>query len=163
MLTMVHNIYFYLSFFLILIALNFNFFLKKIKRVFATILLFNFLVSITYSIFIKFDLEYLLLINLRTLSITYLTFYFISHINLFKALSFSKDLSYLLVLTYSQIINFTKIFYDLKEAFKSRVIKKEKKYLNLFSKKSVKLFFDKSIYNAKETSMAMRSRGFLND
>lgn len=160
---MVHNIYFYFSFFLFLIVLDFNFFFKKIKRVFATILLFNFLVSITYSIFIKFDLEYLLLINLRTLSITYLTFYFISHINLFKILPFSKNLTFLLVLTYSQIMSFIKIFSDLKEAFKSRVIKKEKKYLKLFSRKAVNLFFTKSIYNARETSMAMRSRGFFND
>jgi len=163
LLTLIHNIYFYLSFFLILILLDLNFFIRKIKRVISTIILFNFFISLTFLIFVRFDLEYILLINLRVLSITYLTFYFISHINLFNCFSFSKELSFLLVVTYSQILNFIKVFSDLKEAFESRTLKKEKKYLKLLPRKAVNLFFTKSIYNAKETSLAMRSRGLIND
>jgi cobalt/nickel transport system permease protein len=99
--------------------------------------------------------------NLRVVTITYTTFFFINHTNLFSALSFSKTLSYLLSLTYSQITAYQKIMNDINFAHTSREIKRDKRHLKIFTTHTIWLFFTKSIYNAKESSLAMRSRGFL--
>jgi cobalt/nickel transport system permease protein len=165
LLTTIHSKSLYLGVFSILVLLDIRFFIKKIRFVLASILVFNLIVTISYAVMTFFtssvDWEYIVLINLRVLTITYTTFYFIGHTNLFEALSFSKTLSFLLTITYSQIINFMKVMTDIRDAQISRQILRSKKNYRMFSSHIVALFFTKSIYNAKETSCAMRARGVI--
>lgn len=102
--------------------------------------------------------------NLRVFSITTILFLTINKINLFKAFSFSSSLSFLLTLSYSQIITYKKIFEDFRLALKSRSIKKityNDKWG--FVTSLIYFFLSKSISNSKEISQAMKSRGFLSD
>jgi len=168
LLTSVHNVYFFSIFILILFSLSFKDFFEIFKKSVLSILLFNSVVSISYIAYSIFKgtewIDYIILINLRVFSLTFLTFLFISKVNLFKALSFSKTLTYLLVLSYSQILMFKKYFYDFKMALKSRTIEKPKRkdLYNFISTVSY-FFLNKSINNSKEISQAMKSRGFFND
>ncbi len=165
--TLLHSISFFLIFLLVLILLDIRFFVRKIRQVLLCVFTFNLIVSISYLIMSyinnSLNLQYIALINLRVLSITYSTFFFAGHTNLFSALSFSKGLSFLLALTYSQIINFKRIMDNINLAHKSRVLVPNRENFKVFSSHSIWLFFTKSIYNAKESSLAMRSRGFLDD
>lgn len=163
--TILHSTLLFTFLFLFLIILDTRFFIRKINQLILCVLTFNLIVSISYLIFSlinnSLDLRYLLLMNLRVITITYTTFFFINHTNLFAALSFSKTLSYLLSLTYSQITAYQKIMNDINFAHTSREIKRDKRHLKIFTTHTIWLFFTKSIYNAKESSLAMRSRGFL--
>ncbi len=168
LLTSINNIYFFVAVISALFLLSRKDTVKLFKKTVISIFLFNFLISISYIVYCFFYstpwLDYVLLINLRVFSLSFLTFLFISKVNLFKALSFSKTLSFILVLSYSQILTFKKYLKDFKFALKSRIINKPRlsdKY-NFIS--SLFFFFlNKSINNSKEISQAMKSRGFFND
>lgn len=165
--TVVSNFYIYLIFLFSLIFLNIKFFKENIKKIFFSILFFNLTITLSYGVYTgiksKIDLNYIFLINLRVFLLTYLTFFFISRTNLFLALNFSKNLSALLSIALSQIISYNRIIDDMKFAQRSRVMVKDKKLLKYFSRAEINYFFAKFINNAKETSMAMKSRGFFND
>jgi cobalt/nickel transport system permease protein len=130
--------------------------------------MFNSFITISYIIYAYFKsinwLDYIILINLRVFSITFLTFLFINKVNIFKAVSFSKTLSYILVLSYSQILTFKKYLNDFKFALKSRSIEKPKLRDSYNFISSIFFFFlNKSLNNSKEIAQAMKSRGFFND
>lgn len=165
--TVLSNSYAFFIFILFLFLLDLKFFKKNIKRTLFSISFFNLTITLGYIIFTsikaRVDFDYVILINLRVFLLTYLTFFFISHTNLFLALDFSKNLSALLSIALSQIIQYNKIMEDIKFAQRSRVIVKDKKLLRYFSKAEINYFFTKSINNAKETSLGMKSRGFFND
>ncbi len=168
LLTSVHNVYFFIGFSLFLFVLSFRDFFEILKKSIFSILLFNSIISISYVIYSNLKgiewFDYIILINLRVFSLTFLTFLFIRNVNLFKALSFSRNLTYLLVLSYSQILTFKKYFTDFKMALKSRTIEKPKrKDLYNFVSTVFYFFVNKSINNSKEISQAMKSRGFFND
>ncbi len=165
-LTTINNMIIYLIVLAVMVLLKPLFFIKSAKKVALSIIIFNGVISVSYAIysaiFFQLDSNYLILINLRVFTIAYSTFFFVRNVNLFKALSFSKTLSFLLALTYSQVINYINIFYNLKDAYKSRIIReKENKYPELLSVAAINLFFTKSIVNAKEISLALRSRGLF--
>ncbi len=168
LLTSVHNIEFFLIFIVLLFILANKDFFKILKKTLTAIFLFNFFVSLFYIIYAIFNTlpwkDYLILINLRVFSITFLTFLFIQKVNLFKALSFSKTLTFILVLSYSQILTFKKYLLDFKLALRSRILYKpnlKDKYN--FTSSLFYFFLNKSISNSKEISQAMKSRGFFND
>lgn len=165
--TVLNNPYLYFVSILFLVLLDLKFLKKNIKRILYGILLFNLTITLGYAIFTgiksRVDFDYIILINLRVFLLAYLTFFFISHTNLFLALNFSKNLSALLSIALSQIIHYNKIMEDIKFAQKSRVIVKDKKLLRYFSKAEINYFFTKSLNNAKEAALGMRSRGFFND
>ncbi len=167
LLTNIHSIAFYVIFTSAIILSSPVFFFKSIRKILMSFILFNLIITISYSIYTyfvsKIDYRYILMINLRVFAITYLTFFFVKHTNLPLALSFSRTLSYLFTITYSQILNFIRTHRDLLAAHLSREIVREKRHLNMLIERSVNLFFTKSIYNAKETSLAMRSRGLIDD
>lgn len=75
--------------------------------------------------------------------------------------AFSKDLSFLLTITLSQIISYKKSFYDLKAAFKSRVIKKVREREKGFVVKVFDFFFQKAMRDSNKKILAMRARGFF--
>ncbi len=167
-LTSIHNIYFFAVSILLFCFLAGKDIFSILKKSVLSILVFNSIVSISYILYSIFKgtewIDYVVLINLRVFSLTFLTFLFIEKVNLFKALSFSKTLTYLLVLSFSQILMFKKYFIDFKMALKSRTIEKPKqRELYNFISTVFYFFLNKSINNSKEISQAMKSRGFFND
>ncbi|GAB6072940.1 hypothetical protein JCM14244_13170 [Venenivibrio stagnispumantis] len=164
LLTSIYNIQFYLFVMIFLFLISLKDFFKILKKSLISILLFNIIVSISYIFINGFDTKYLMLINLRVLDLTFLTFFILKKINLFNVFSFSKNFSYLLVLSYSQILSFENFLKDFRYAFISRVVKKPSKIDIYNYLSSIILFFlNKSYNNSKEISQAMKSRGFFND
>ncbi len=168
MLTSVHDLLF-LSFFLLsLFLISGKNLLSLLRKSFISVVFFNFAVSISYIIFCLLKgqewLSYVVLLNLRVFSLTFLTFLFVSKINFFKAVSFSKTLQYLLTISYSQITAYTKSFEDFRLSLKSRLIQRpDRKDVYTFISRVFSYFFKKSVENSKEISQAMRSRGFFID
>lgn len=163
-----HNLYF-LSFVSIFIALlSGKYFFNILKKTVLSIFIFNSSISISYGFYTyikgNFDLDYLLLINLRVFTITFLTFYVFNKINIVKSLSFSKSLSFILMVSLSQIYLFKRLLNDFNDAINSRS-------LNGYSLKSrimfftviFKYFLNKAFENSKDISYGIKSRGFYID
>ena len=167
-LTSVHNLWFFVVFLSFLFVFSGKDIFSILKKTAFSIILFNSIVSISYIIYSVLKnqewFEYIILLNLRVFTITFMTFLFIQKINIFKALSFSKTLQFLLVLSYSQILIYKKSFNEFKLALKSRTIQKpERKDMYNFISRVSYFFLNKSINNSKEISQAMKSRGFFID
>ena len=141
---------------------NLKLFFKSIKA----ILFFNLGVSLGYIILAYFKAinpwHYVLYINLKVILMTYFVFWFFSKVSLVQFFSFSKDLSYLLTITLSQIYSYKKTFVDFRDAFRARVVNirdKEKTFIvNTF-----RFFFEKALRDSKERTLAMKSRGFFEE
>ncbi|WP_457638831.1 hypothetical protein [Persephonella sp.] len=162
LLTLVHSAVFYTAVLLVLFFLSGRGFVFILKKSTGVVAFFAGTVSIFYTALYGLDVEYLTLLNLRVFTITFLTFLFIKKTDLFKALDFSKTLTFLLVVSYSQILSFKKYYTEFSMALKSRTVKKlsfREKYL--FSKSSAGFFLDKSLKNSQEIAAAMKSRGFF--
>ena len=165
-LTSIHNLYFYSIFLLILMIISGKELIPVFKKSLISVIIFNFTISISYIIFCLLKNEewlwYVVLLNLRVFTLTFLTFLFVSKVNIFKAFSFSKTFQYLLTLSYSQIITYTRSFEDFRFSMKSRLIQKpERKDIYAFISRIFSYFFKKTLENSKEISQAMRSRGFF--
>ncbi len=164
-LTAYHKINFLLVILFILFFLSLSEFFKIFKKALFSIIIFNSIVSISY-IFLnllkgKIDWDYLILINLRVFTLTYMTFLFIKKVNIINALSFSKNLSMVLTLSLSQILSFLKLKEDFRYSFKSRVLNKPKrKEIYNFLSSMLFYFFNLAYNNLKEIALSMKSRGF---
>jgi len=156
----IKNIYFISGIILLLWIISLKDSFKLTKRVIKSIFLFNFGVTLG-SLIIHHNIEYLIYINLKVFSITYFVFWFFSKNNMIQFFSFSKDLSYLLTITLSQIYSYKKTFEDFRLAYKSRVIKKLKQNENQFITKTFEFFLKKALKDSKERSLALKSRGFF--
>ncbi|ACM93329.1 hypothetical protein NAMH_0735 [Nautilia profundicola AmH] len=149
---------------LVLLAIDYKKMLKRSKRVIVSIFLFNLGVSVGYVLMGYIESfnpwDYVIYINLKVFLMTYFVFWFFERVNVVEFFSFSKDLSYLMTMTLSQIFSYKKTFEDFRMAFKSRVISlrdKEKDFIaNTF-----KFFFKKAMRDSKEKALAMRARGFF--
>ena len=137
------------------------------KRVLKSILFFNMGISIGYiimGIFKNIDVvEYLIYINLKVFTITYFVFWFFSKVDMVKFFSFSKELSFLLTMTLSQIFSYKKTFEDFRLAYKARVIKKLRSREKNFITKTFEFFLKKALKDSKEKTLAMKARGFFDD
>ncbi|MEO1959270.1 MAG: hypothetical protein ABGX23_06935 [Nautiliaceae bacterium] len=150
----------------LLFLIDFKNVYKRLKKVILSVFLFNLGVSIGYLIlsFVKgvSPFEYVIYINLKVILMTYFVFWFFSRVDIVKFFSFSKDLSYLLSITLSQIYSYKKTFIDFRDAFRARVVNlkdKEKEFIaNTF-----KFFLKKAFKDSKERSLAMKARGFFDD
>ncbi len=135
------------------------------RKVIKSILFFNLGVSIGYAIlsFVKGinPLDYLLYINLKVYLLSYFVFWFFSRVDIVEFFSFSKDLSYLLMIALSQIISYKKSFEDFKLAYKARVVHKLTQRERGFITRVFEFFLKKSLHDSKERSLAMKSRGFF--
>jgi len=166
LLTSIHSIYFYSFFLLFLMIVSGKDLFPLLKKSIISVIFFNLTISISYIIFciIKNEewLWYVALLNLRVFTLTFLTFLFVSKVNIFKAVSFSKTLQYLLILSYSQILTYRKSFEDFRLSLKSRLIQKpDRKDIYTFITRVFSYFFNRSVENSREISQAMRSRGFF--
>ncbi len=104
---------------------------------------------------------YIPFITLRMVDLMLLTLLALSHINIYSALGFSRTLSQLLLITSSHILLYRKVFWEFKEALKSRSPEgpKRREVINFFGSIGV-YFFDKSLRDSEEITKAMKSRGF---
>jgi cobalt/nickel transport system permease protein len=152
----------------LVLALAGRHWIRILRRAFLAILLFNLVVSLSYGVIAgiqgTFSLDFLVLVNLRVLLLTCLTFLFVSRVNFFEALAFSRSLTYLFTLAYSQSMAFKQAFENFRLAFKSRRIEQvglRDRYRH--SARTGVHFLDKSLHQATEITQVMRSRGFFDD
>lgn len=167
-LTTIHTLKFTCGILVATVVLTGRGWLVIARRALLAILVFNSIVSISYCFIAlkqgSFNGEYLLLLNLRVFSLTFLTFYIVKRVNLFRIVDFSPTLMYLLTLATSQIITFQKLVQDFQLALKSRTIKSLSLRQHYQHSANLSLFFlDKSLNRAQEIAQAMKSRGFFED
>ena len=158
------------SFFLVLFLVpiwlfSYKDFLKLNKRVLKSILWFNLTVSLGYIImsFIQ-DISpwhYVVYINLKVYLVTYFVFLFFSRVDMVEFFSFSKELSYLLSISLSQIISYEKTFEDFRLAYKARVVRKLRERERGFIAQTFEFFLTKALRDSKERTLAMKARGFF--
>ena len=149
----------------ILWLLSYRQFVKLNIRVIKSIFFFNFSVSLGFIVasLIKgvSPIEFLVYINLKVYVLTYFVFFFFSKVNIVQFFSFSKDLSYLLMISLSQIISYKKSFEDFRLAYKARVIRKLRQRQRGFIALMFEFFMKKALDDSKERTMAMKARGFF--
>ena len=135
------------------------------RRALLLVAFFSFFITLSYSLMLYIQDQpfwnYFLTLNLRSLDMMYLTLLFTAKVNIYEAVAFSKELSFLLVLSVSKIMTMQRVFADYSDALRSRRLKKPSigqiyEYLG----SSIAGFLDRSIQESKENFEAMRSRGF---
>lgn len=142
--------------------------LHLLRRTLRVILVFNLAVSLGYLLLAHLrgfsPWDTLLLINLRVLVLTLLTFLFVARVNLFRALDFSPTLSWLLALAYSQALGFQHVHADFRLALISRSPLRPR-LLDRYraSAAAAAWFMDKALAMARESAQALRARGFFGD
>jgi cobalt/nickel transport system permease protein len=153
---------------LLVLALAGRGWLRILRRACIAILLFNLIVTLSYGVVAglqgTFSLDFVVLVNLRVLLLTCLTFLFVSRVNPFEALAFSRSLTYLFTIAYSQSMAFKQALEDFRLAFESRRIEQvdlRDRYRH--SASTGVHFLDKSLHRATEITQVMRSRGFFDD
>lgn len=141
---------------------------KLVRRAVPAILAFNLVISLSYAIMAYLQdispWNTLLRLNLRVALLTLLTFLFAARVNLFRALAFSKTLSYVLCLAYSQALTFRRAYEDFRLALESRSVKRPRltdRYRA--SAAAASWLIEKSLHAATQSSQALRSRGFFDD
>ncbi|MCG6897452.1 MAG: energy-coupling factor transporter transmembrane protein EcfT [Thiocapsa sp.] len=135
-------------------------------RALRAVLFFNLVISVGYSASALFgqavSVDYLILVNIRVYLLIFLTFTLASRIDILRALSFSRGLTYLVTLVLSQIISFRRLFGDLRLAAESRRLRRlqlRERYLQ--SAAAAAHLFDRAEHDAREIALAMSSRGFF--
>jgi len=150
---------------LILNAFAFKNYIKFNKKVLKSIMIFNLGVSIGYIIMAMLkDINpwnYIIYINLKVYALTFFVFWFFSKVSIVSFFSFSKELSYLLSISLSQIYSYRKTFEDFRLAYKARFIKKYKERKRDFIRVVFSFFLKKSMHDSHERVLAMRARGFF--
>ncbi len=135
------------------------------KKVFKSIILFNLGVSAGYLVMALLkDISpwyYILYINLKVFTMTFFVFWFFSQVSIIEFFSFSKELSYLLSITISQIYSYQKTFEDFRLAYRARFVKNYRQRKNDFIRVVFSFFLKKSISDSQQRVLAMRARGFF--
>ncbi|HNQ03211.1 MAG TPA: ABC transporter permease [Thiobacillaceae bacterium] len=139
---------------------------RILLRTLRVVLLFNLTVSLGYVLLALLrhisPWDTLILINLRVLTLTCLTFLFIARVNLFQALGFSRTLTWLLVLAYSQALALKQVHEDFRLALVSRTpIRPSLRDRYRASAAAAAWLLDKGLAGAHQTALALRSRGFF--
>jgi cobalt/nickel transport system permease protein len=141
---------------------------RVLRKASLAVLAFNTIVTVSYAVMAglegTFSLHYVVLVNLRVLFLTCLTFLFVARVNLFEALAFSRSLTYLFTLACGQAMTLTRVLVNFRLALKSRSIDQPvlgDRYRQVAS--AGVLLLDKSLHDATEITHAMRSRGVFDD
>lgn len=160
-----HNIYLIALLVLLIWGISYKDFFKLNKKVIKSILLFNVGVSVGYLVISLIKgiepFNYLIYINLKVFLITYFVFWFFNKVNVVQFFAFSKELSYLLIITLSQIISYKKSFEEFRLAYKARVVKRAREQEKGFIVRVFDIFFNKALKDSKERSLSLRARGFF--
>jgi cobalt/nickel transport system permease protein len=164
--TSIHEKYLLLAALMIFFLFSGKKFLYLVKKTLKSVIIFTSIVSIAYLVsgfFKTIDYSFVILFNIRVFLLTFMTFFMLEKINIFKALSFSKGLSLLIALSFSQINIFRRSFSDFWMGLESR--QAVFSYMDwLKSVKSTVFFFvNKTLHSSQEISAGMKSRGFFDD
>lgn len=140
--------------------------IRLARRALVAIVLFNSIVTVAYVIMAglrgTFDPWYVALVNLRVFTLTFLTFLLADTINPFRAFAFSRSLSFLLILAFSQITTFRRLFTDFRMALGSRSPRRpSRRDLYRHAAATGSFFISKGMRDATEIAQGMTSRGFF--
>ncbi|MDD2369019.1 MAG: hypothetical protein PHQ90_06920 [Sulfuricurvum sp.] len=135
------------------------------RRSLILVALFSLFITLSYSVMLYLQNQpfwnYVLTVNLRSFDMVFLTLLFTARVNIYEAVAFSKDLSFLLVLSVSKIMTMQRAFGDYTDALKSRTLKKPtRNQIYDYLGSAIAGFLDKNIRESKENFEAMKSRGF---
>jgi cobalt/nickel transport system permease protein len=135
------------------------------RRSFILVALFSIFITLSYSVMLYLQHQpfwnYFLTVNLRSFDMVFLSLLFTSRVNIYEAVSFSKDLSFLLVLSVSKIMTMQRAYADYTDALKSRTLRKPtRNQIYDYLGSAIAGFLDKNIRESKENFEAMKSRGF---
>jgi cobalt/nickel transport system permease protein len=166
MITLWHEPFFHLAVGVIAFILGGRARVRLLGRALFALLFFSGGVSLGFIILAWWEnfspWDYLWRLNLRVLVLTLLSFVFIARVNLFRALSFSKDLSYVLVIATGQIDSLRKLYQDFRLAWRSRTLVRLGWRAQQQQVSALGLcMLEKSLHRSKEITQAMRSRGFF--
>lgn len=102
-----------------------------------------------------------LILFFRSFDMTLITLIFVEQTNMIRALSFSKNLTFLFTIAYAQTEVYRKILSDFEEAKKSRTLSYESYSIRVLGVvRQGSFFILRAIHDSEETSLAMKSRGF---
>jgi len=141
---------------------------QLLRRAFKAILFINLTVSLGFVLLAglrnEFHAEYLLVVNLRVLLMVLLGFWFVSRVNLLRALAFSPSLVWMATLAIGQIQTFRRITADHRLALQSRSPEPPRLAERMHSSMAEgRDLLDKSMAISLEAAQAMRSRGCFDD
>jgi len=166
LLGMVHSIWLMFGVIVAVSILNKKVKWRLLKKAFLTLLVFNGTVTLSYllyALFVPVDTSILLLLNLRALSITLLTFTLMHHINFHKVLDFSQLWSVLYAFTYSQMMLLKKML----QAYYCGLVSRGASFKRSMRKEQIKplleTLFATMLHKSNEQSLGLRSRGLLDD
>lgn len=137
-----------------------------LKRALLVILFFNGAVTIgylLYGLFAPTHPESLWLINIRSFTLTYLTFTFLHFVDLHRLFAFSKKSAMFYAFTYAQIKMLEKLFLDYKEGIQSRSNSIFSALKSSQLESLMVLLFGTMLHKSDEQTKALRSRGFFDD
>ncbi len=110
----------------------------------------------------RLPLDWLITVNLRVLLMALLTFLFITRVNPFQALSFSRRLSFLLVLAVSQSLVMKRTLADFRLGLESRSLRPASLSARYrAAAHAIAWLLDRVLANAHDSAQAMQSRGAL--
>lgn len=135
------------------------------RRSVVLVALFSMFITLSYSVTLYLQNQsfwhYFWTVNLRSFDMIFLTLLFTARVNIYEAVAFSKDLSFLLVLSVSKIMSMQRAYADYTDALKSRTLKKpSRSEIYGYLGSAISGFLDKNIREGKENFEAMKSRGF---
>jgi hypothetical protein len=140
---------------------------RILRRALLATLAFSALVSIAYAAQVYWlhgvpPWRWLATINLRVLAMASLTFLYIDQANPFAALSFSKRLSFVLILAVSQSLGLRKTLEDFRLAMHSRGLPRaglRARYRA--TARAAAWLFDRALANAHDSAQALAARGLF--
>jgi cobalt/nickel transport system permease protein len=137
-------------------------------RTLKAILLFNTVVTASYAAASAvrggLSLEYLALVNARVFVLTFMTFLAARRVNVLRAVSFSRTLSYVITLAFGQMATFRRMLGDFRMAMTSRTIRRlTMRDMYRHSASSAAFLFLRALNDSAEITDGMKSRGFFDD
>ncbi len=138
---------------------------RLLRRAVLTTITFSGSVSLAYVGYAwwtshRLPLDWLLTVNLRVLLMALLTFLFVARVNLFKALSFSHRLSFLLVLATSQSLSLKRTLEEFRLGLASRSVRPASLRTRYrATAHMIGWLLDRALANAHESAQALQSRG----
>ena len=167
-LNMIHDWHLFAALLPFFVLMNYGHILKTVLRAAAYTFIFTFMISLSYGLYTNHQGkefgDTLLLWNLKVLSLSLLSFAAFKRMNIILGLSFSKNLSFIVQVAYSQIALLQNIFSEFHLVIKSRIpLRKLSSKRILFFLNMIEYFFHQTMRDAHEKYLAIDSRGFFLD
>lgn len=164
--TSIHNIWYLLVAMVSIFMLSYKNLKYLFIRVSKTVWLSLLVISLSYlfmGLFKEIKLSFIVLLNIRVFLLTFMTFAMLERINIFNLLAFSKRLTSLVTLSFSQIYIFQRTFAEFQMGYTSRTLKPTLATWLKSLNATLFYFVNKTLHTSKDISLGMKSRGFFND